>query len=270
MRLRSRGGTTTFVVENEQFEVPRAALMIHSPVWAAKLAKDPALDKVNLEHGTAASFRKFLGFLVAGFSSDEGGVVTADNVADLLPWGDLMGVDQIRVACESFLITCPEDVFSPQLALDLSSRYNMPMVYSRALEIAAQRAISLDVPESPAAASSVYSVQQIRDDLVEAHVTMGLMLRDSEIRRRHNLGDHTTLQEPSQRARLLWKSRKRFVKQEPPLTAHDWRKVETVFPHHSFRGPEWLAVPYEGQTSRTGSSIYGVQAARADAAKRQF
>merc|ERR1712066_1176660 len=87
----------------------------------------------------------------------------------------------------------------------------------------------------------------IRDDILRSHMSMNLMVSDGEMQRRHRFADHTRLAPEHQRARLLWKSRKRFVPPPAESLEHDWRALQTVWPHHSLRGEDWCVVPAETQ-----------------------
>merc|ERR1711908_3504 len=82
------------------------------------------------------------------------------------------------------------------------------------------------------------------------HISMGLMRNDGEMRRRHRFADQTVLDEPKQRARLLWKNRKRFVAPPADAPEHDWRALQTVWPRHSLRSDDWTVVPCEAQPTR--------------------
>mmetsp|Transcript_14957 Transcript_14957/g.41787 ORF Transcript_14957/g.41787 Transcript_14957/m.41787 type:complete len:312 (+) Transcript_14957:75-1010(+) len=246
---RARGGMISFVVEGQTFELPRTLLAVHSPGWADRMAKDPTLREVSLPEASAASFGAFEKFL-RGVDGVEGDV-TARNVKDVLYWGEELGIDHLPAQCESFLLTCNERTFTPQQFLELSARHNMPLLYARALELAAQWSIDLDVPDvfSDAGAQlpAVFASEQIRNDLISAHISMGLMRGDGEMRRRHCFADHTTLEDPQQRARLMWKSRKRFVKAPAEPPGHNWRALQTVLPHHSLKGPDWVVAASETQ-----------------------
>merc|ERR1712118_414670 len=87
------------------------------------------------------------------------------------------------------------------------------------------------------------------------------MRNDGEMHRRYRYADHASLNEPEQRARLLWKTRKRFV---PPLAEsreHDWKSPQTVWPHHSLRSDDWTVVPSEAQPTM-GARTFGLSAKR--------
>merc|ERR1712176_1265653 len=108
----------------------------------------------------------------------------------------------------------------------------------------------LEVPEDPHNGSPMlraFASGEIRDDVLRSHIAMGLLVSDGEMGRRHRFADHTVLNTEHQRARLLWKSRKRFVPPPPEPPDHDWRALQTVWPHHSLRGDDWCVVPAESQ-----------------------
>ncbi|CAE8703322.1 unnamed protein product, partial [Polarella glacialis] len=95
--------------------------------------------------------------------------------------------------------------------------------------------------------SSVFYSEDLRNDVLKAHLSMGLMCNDGEMRNRHRFSDQTQLREPHQRARLLWKSRGRFMPPPSEVQEVDWRSLQTVWPHHSLRGEDWTVVPHETQ-----------------------
>jgi len=238
----------TFIVGGETFELPGPFLAIHSPEWARRFAEDSELKSAELP-GEAASFRAFVQFMRG--ESGDAGEVTAHNVLDLLHWGQQLGVDYVSSQCESFLLTskiAPAGLEHANL-IEAAARYDMPLVYARATESIAQGTHHIEVPESNSGipVNAAFLSRDIREDVLKAHVSMGLMRSDAEMRRRHRFADHTALPETEQRARLLWKSRRRFVPPPEHPPDHDWRALQTVWPHHSLRGEDWTAVPYETQ-----------------------
>lgn len=255
-------GAMTFLVGGETFELPRPLLTIHSPTWAERLAQEPDLREVALE-GEAASFRAFQGFLLGAED------VSQENVMQLLHWGVVMGIDYVSAQCESFLTTAQRDAFAPEELLEVAARHNMPLLYARMTERVAQGTHHLHVPcpvahkaagQPISTLPAAFASEHIRGDLIAAHVSMNLMRGDGEMRRRHRFAEHTALDETRQRSRLFWKSRGRFTQapEEPP--EHDWKKLQTVFPHHSFRGSDWPVVAHETQP-RTGQSGTGLASA---------
>merc|ERR1712078_451563 len=115
----------------------------------------------------------------------------------------------------------------------------MPLLYTKAMEIVAQGMHWVDVPEHDATVPEVFKVRDIREEVIRTHVSMGRVRNDGESHRNYRFADHTLLDEPTQRARLKWKSRRRFVipSEKPP--EHDWKALQTVWPHHSLRGEDW-------------------------------
>merc|ERR1719443_2489123 len=107
----------------------------------------------------------------------------------------------------------------------------MPLLYSKATEVVAQGMHWVNVPASAdrSLLPDLFNIGGIREDLVNANISMGLMQGDGEMRRRHRFADQSALDAPSQRARLLWKT------------------LQTVWPHHSLRGDDWNVVPCETQ-----------------------
>lgn len=233
-----------FLVGGEEFVLPKPFLSIHSPCWKRRFADDPWLEGAEL-HGSAESFRSFLGFIRGA----EGCEVQAGNVLHLLHWAKEMDVDYVAALCEDVLLCQPPKELDHSELLELAARHNMPLLYSKATELVAQDMTFVDVPEigerggvPPAMAS-----KEIREDLLRTHISMGLMRGDGEIRRRHRFADHTALNGASQRARLHWKNRSRFENPPEKPPAHDWRAVQTVWPHHSLRSDDWTVVPAETQ-----------------------
>ena len=91
----------------------------------------------------------------------------------------------------------------------------------------------------------IFAEKSVRDDILKAHISMNMCRGDVEQRMRHRFSDHTALSGSKQRARVHWKSRRKLVPPEEPDL--DWRKTETVWPHHSLRGEDWSVVPAETQ-----------------------
>jgi hypothetical protein len=87
----------------------------------------------------------------------------------------------------------------------------------------------------------------IREDVLRTHLSMNLMRTDAEARRRQRFADYGPLDDEKCRARLLWKSRPRLVKPAKALPDMDWRSTQTVWPHHTLRGDDWVVVPAESQ-----------------------
>lgn len=241
-----KGRLFTFVVDGQEFQIPKPFLAIHSPIWAARFEADPSLARVQLS-GEADSFGKFIEFLQAteGPSSE----VNGKNVMPLLNWGKEFGVDYISALCEEFLLSRPPEGIEPTELLEIAARHNMPLLYSRATEVVAQGMHWVDVPDeaSRVPMSDVFNVGGIREDLLSAHISMGLMSNDGEMNRRNRFSDYTTLDESRQRARLLWKTRKRFVPPPPEPAELDWKSLQMCWPHHSLRSDDWTVVAHEAQ-----------------------
>eukprot|EP00450_Noctiluca_scintillans_P010751 CAMPEP_0194487392 /NCGR_PEP_ID=MMETSP0253-20130528/7686_1 /TAXON_ID=2966 /ORGANISM="Noctiluca scintillans" /LENGTH=275 /DNA_ID=CAMNT_0039327607 /DNA_START=120 /DNA_END=942 /DNA_ORIENTATION=- len=228
----------TFVVEGEEIAVPKRFLAMHSPHWAQKFEEDVECSREELS-GTAASFRSFVAFLYDG-------IVCSENVLDVLRWGKEFGVDYVSSQCDHFLLSSPME---PTALLHLAAEHEMPMLYSRAMEVVAQNLHSVKVPEDHECQREVlppiFAVKSVRDDILRAHISMNMCRGDVEQRMRHRFSDHTALSGSKQRARVHWKSRRKPVPPEEPDL--DWRKTETVWPHHSLRGEDWSVVPAETQ-----------------------
>lgn len=253
----------TFVVGGEDFELQKPFVALHSPNWKRRLDAEPQLERVELE-GDADSFGAFVAFL-------KGGEVTADNVVHLLSWAKEFDVGYVPARCEEFLLLRPPEKFRPAQLLELAARYDMPLLYTRATEALAHGMIEVDVPEAEthelAALAPAFATKAIREDVLRAHVSVGLLRGDTEARRRQRFADYAALAEPHGRARLLWKSRQRFVPPPPEQPPHDWRSLQTVWPHHSLRGADWTVVPTETQptiplrdrgiASRSGAGVSG-------------
>lgn len=238
----------TFVVGGEYFMLPRPFVQLHSPVWAARLRADPFMEEAEIT-GDPVAFRLFVEFLVG--SEGAAGDVNADNVLALLHWAHQFEIEYITAMCEDFLVSKPPPSFEREELLDLATAYNMPLLYTRAKEVLAQGMHSVVVPEDEPGRTlpRVFRSEEIRRDLVGAHVSMNLVRGDGEARRRYRFADHTTLHEPEQRSRLLWKNRHRFLKPPEKPRDHDWRCLQVVWPHHSLRGDDWSVVPAETQPS---------------------
>lgn len=235
----------TFVIEGQEFVLPKPFLSIHSPHWKQRFAEQPDLVRLELT-GEADSFQTFAEFLQG--TEGPNTEVTNDNVLHLLRWGKEFGVDYVASFCEDFLLSRPPSNIQPAEMLEIAARYGMPLLYSQATEVCAQGMHHIKVPEhGEAPLPAPFASAGIRDDIVEAHISMGLMRGDGEMRRRHRFADHTTLDDTRQRARLLWKTRKRFVPTSAAPPEHDWKSLQTVWPHHSLRGDDWLVVPCETQ-----------------------
>eukprot|EP00438_Fugacium_kawagutii_P013789 Skav214468 [mRNA] locus=scaffold1167:103760:104056:+ [translate_table: standard] len=67
------------------------------------------------------------------------------------------------------------------------------------------------------------------------------------MRCRHRAADQMMLPDAHERARVMWKTRHRFLKPSPPEPEHDWRSLHLVWPHHSLRGEDWTVVANETQ-----------------------
>jgi len=235
----------TFVVAGKEFHIPKPFLAIHSPVWAERFNADPKLMRAEMP-GEAETFLMFVEFLKAEGPNSE---VSAKNVLHLLHWGKEFGVDYISATCEEFLLSRPPAGIEPTELLEIAARHNMPLLYSRATEVVAQGMHWVEVPDGTnrVPMSDAFNVGGIREDLISAHISMGLMRNDGEMQRRHRFADHTTLDEKSQRARLLWKTRKRFVPPPGEPAELDWKALQMCWPHHSLRGDDWTVVPHETQ-----------------------
>jgi len=272
-----------FVAGGEEFVLPKPFLAIHSPYWGAIFHENPELTRHELENADPASFRAFVAFLNGASGAD--GDVTAHNVLDLLRWGKEFGVDYITSLCEDFLLSLgggrarrgredPTGQISdgraavaqaaafgredpePMELLEIAARYDMPLLYSRATEKAAQGMSSIYVADSSdrAPLPAAFGSKEIREDLINAHITMGLMRNDGESRRRYRFADHTAIDGDTQRSRLLWKSQARLVPPPEDLPAMTWKSSPTtVWPHHSLRDETWAAVPSETQPPESGN-----------------
>lgn len=280
---RQRRGALTFVVDGVSFEVAKPFLAMHSPHWAERLAKEPQLESVNLQGGVEG-FAVFMDFLKGDVE------VAVENVQSLLHWGRELGVDYVNSQCDLFLLSNPaSSAFAEPVLLDLAARYDMPLLYNRASETCAQGMCHVTVPEAhdTAPLPDVFASESIRHDLIKTHIDMGIMRRDGEMRLRCRHADHKVLSDrdglsdklgrwtrnkdlsadKERRARLYWQSRGRFQKPPEPPPEHNWRAVQTVWPHHSFRGEDWLAVPRETQPTAPLRSV-GVLAIRGASSRR--
>lgn len=224
-----------------------------------KIAQEPFLRQVELE-GEAASFRAFVEFLTG--VEGAAGEVSAANVLPLLHWGREFGIDYVTSQCEDLLLSKPPEGIEPPQLLEIAARHDMPLLYSRATEIVAQSMHSISLPEAGdrAPLQPAFDAAPTREDVIRTHLSMGVLRGDGEMRLRHRFADHTALEDSRQRARLLWKSRKRHVlpPEDPPK--HDWRTLQTVWPHHSLRGDDWTCVPIETQPTlyKTKPTPYSV------------
>jgi len=249
-------GTVAFQVGGEVFCLPRPLLMVLSPHWAARLGAEPDLSTVDLP-GEAASFRAFVDIVsCTDVASSE---ITAENVLHVLRWSKEFGMDHIVATCESFFLTCNEALFPPLQLLEVAAQYDMPLLYARAVERAAQSTHHLVVPDTTSEIGqqqpSAFASEHLRGDIVASHVAMSVMRGHGEMRCKHRFADHTRLDDASQRARLLWKTRQQFVKAPLEPFGHDWRTLQTVWPHHTLRGSDWVAAPCEMQPSRGKSAL---------------
>jgi len=239
--------TFTFVVAGQEFHIAKPFLGMHSPLWKERLDADPNLVRAELP-GDAAKFQAFVEFL-QGVPSGPNSEITAENVLHILHWGKEFGVDYISPICEEFLLSKPPADIEPIELLEIAARHNMPLLYSRATEVVAQGMHWIHVPDGTdhLPMSDAFNVGGIREDLVSAHISMGLMRNDGEMSRRHRFADSTVLDAPKQRARLLWKTRKRFVPPPGESEELDWRSLQMCWPHHSLRSDDWTVVPCETQ-----------------------
>lgn len=238
----ARRGLLTFVVGGEPFEIPWPYLALHSPVWADKLAEDPNLAVIELE-GEADSFRAYLNFLQG--AEGPTGDLSPSNFLQILHWNQEFGVEHIRGQCEAFLLDprCREAIeLSPDEVLEIAARHDMPKLYEKAVEVTGQGMQYIQVPKGE---PTKFDSEDLRTDVVKAHLSMGVMCADGEMRCRHRYADQALLPDAHERARLLWKSRGRFRKPAPAEPDHDWRCPQMVWPHHSFRGEDWTAIASE-------------------------
>lgn len=274
----------TLVVGGQEFRVAKAFLSIHSLLWARRLRLDPSTVRVEF-HGlekdkdpeaVAEEFGHFLSFLGGGEENGENTEVNAGNVRLLLRWAAEFEVDYLFSICESFLML-PHASSSTNLdtmeLLELAARHDLPLLYSRCCERAAQGLGQVEVPdlaESSGSRLAVFSSPNIRDDLVTSHICMNEMRRDAEARRRIRFADYTArIPTPGQqRARVLWKNRCKLTNQarglrsgqenlnqaqlhEPPRRSYalgEWRiSPSVVWPHDSLRDHTWPMVPGETQ-----------------------
>uniref|UniRef100_A0A7S4QF99 BTB domain-containing protein n=1 Tax=Alexandrium monilatum TaxID=311494 RepID=A0A7S4QF99_9DINO len=241
--------TVTFMVGGQAFELPRPFLAIHSPEWAKRLAEEPQMPPVELE-GEADSFGAFVAFLTG--ADGDAGEVTAENVLPLLHWGRELGVDYISGQCEAFLLTGHASGLEPVELLEVASRYDLPLIYARATEAVAQGMHHVKVPEdgSQESVPEIFRSTEIREDTVRTHLAMGTLVHDVEQQKRHRFADHTRLRDPEQKARVIWKTRRRQQPAPEPPKDPDWRCTQAVWPHHSMYGEEWTVVPAETQPNR--------------------
>lgn len=235
----------TFAVSGKEFHIPKPFLAMHSPVWAARFQAEPKLMRAELP-GEAESFIMFVEFLQAQGSNSE---VSDNNVLHLLHWGKEFGVEYILPICEQFLLSTPPAGIRPTELLEIAARHNMSLLYSRTTEVVAQGMHWVEVPDgaNQAPLSDAFNIGEIREDLISAHISMGVLRNDGEMHRRHRFADHTMLDEKRQRARLLWKTRKRLVPPSGEADEHNWKALQLVWPHHSLRSDDWTVAPHETQ-----------------------
>lgn len=258
-----------FVASGEEIKMSKPFLAIQSPEWAAILDNNPDLRRHELANADPASLRAFVAFLHG--TEGEAGNVNAHNVLDLLRWGKEFGVDYVTALCEDFLLSLSSSRDrvarehgsaapsghdpDPMNLLEIAARYDMPLLYSRATEKVAQGMHGTFVPEDGdrAPLPAPLGSKAIREDIINAHITMGLMRNDGESRRRYRFSDHTSIDGARQRSRLLWKSQARLVPPPEDLPAMTWKSSPTtVWPHHSLRDETWVAVPSETQPQESG------------------
>lgn len=241
----------TFVVGGEEFQLQKPLLAIHSPLWAKRFETEPQLKREELP-GEAPSFRAFLAFL-RGAEGEEG-VVSADNVLQLLEWGTVFQVDYVTSHCENFLLNTTPPSFPQAQLLDIACRYDMPLLYSRTIEVIAHEpSAHVEFPEERDSTSEVpeiFTDKGIREDILEAHLAMEMLRNDQESRRKQRFADFTGLEGNKQRARLLWKgqqSRPKDTLDDAPHDA-DWKASPlVVWPHHTLRDETWTVVAKERQ-----------------------
>jgi len=268
-----QGGNVTFIVGNDHFSLPKPLLALYAPLYAEQFAADSEIAEVILDQGSSESFRNFKMFLLGAKGRD--GEVSIDNVRDILFWGREFGIGHFIVQSEAFLLSHPETEVNPQELLELSVTYDLPLLYSRALELAAQHSTTLTVPSSlreaegnsassssSAAARDVpegcfgglphlFATKNVRDDVVRTHLSLQVMCTDTEAQNRHRFADYTRLEEPKQRARLWWKGSARFPKRPPDPPGQAWHTLQTVYPNPVQRSiVDWPAPPKESQITR--------------------
>lgn len=258
-RAPSRRHMFTFIVGGQEFSIQKPFLTMHSPVWAARCREDPSMNCAELP-GEADSFGMFINFMQGLDGSAD---VTARNVLPLLHWGKEFGIDYIAAQCEEVLLTRPPEGIEPTEMLEIAARHNMPLLYSRATEVVAQGMHWVEVPDARSGdpLGDAFNVGGIREDLVSAHISMGLMRNDGQMRRKHREYEANLLGESEQRSRLLWKTRKRFVAPPTESADLDWKSLQVCWPHHSLRGDDWTVVAHEAQPTMP-LRARGVQAAR--------
>ncbi|CAJ1355982.1 unnamed protein product, partial [Effrenium voratum] len=201
----------------------------------------------------ADSFRAFLNFLQG--AEGPAGDLTPQNFLPILEWGEEFGVEHIRGQCEAFLLDprCREAIdLSPDEVLEIAARYNMPKLYQKAVEVTGQGMQYIQVDTG-----SRFQAEDLRLDVLQAHLSMGVMSSDGEMRCRHRTADQIMLPDAHERARLMWKARTRFRQPPPPEPDHNWRRLDMVWPHHSLRGEDWTAVAAETQPTMPKRSRAG-------------
>jgi len=259
---RARRGLLTFIVGGEPFELPWPFLAMHSPKWAKKMTEDRNIKEVKLD-GDPDSFRFFLNFLQG--TEGKPGEIHPDNLLHVLRWGEELGVDYVRGACEAFLLD-PSGLktveLSPEEVLEIAARFHMPKLYEKAVEITGHGMKYIEVPEG---SHSTFGAEELRSDVLKVHLSMGTMSHDGIMRNRHRFADQSSLPDKSERSRLLWKSRTRFRQPPSELCRVDWKSLQTVWPHHSLRDEDWAVVPAESQPTMPTRAVAG---AGADSNKR--
>jgi len=243
-RRRAIGGLVVLVVGGERFELPRPTLAMASEVWEALFAAEPERDEFSLD-GDPESFKKFFRFFLGVAGVD--GEVTEENVMELLHWGEELRIHYVVSMCESFLATQCHRKWKARDLLEVAVQHDLPLLYRRAAELSAHGAHHMEVPEPDATPSKAFSSMDVPNDVVAQNIRFGKMRGDLEMRVRHRFADHTVMVDHHQRSRLNWKTGKRFKEAPEPPPDTDWRKFQTVWPHHSTRGPDWPAVPREAQ-----------------------
>lgn len=186
-------------------------------------------------------------------------------------WAAEFEVDYIFSLCESFLMQGPKVTGMDHMELlELAARHDLPLLYSRCCEQAAQQLGHVEVPpleDCTGSKLAVFSSPNIRDDLVTSQICMDGMRRDAESRRRIRFADYTAQIPTSgkQRARVLWKnrckltnqaraarSRVKALEEEPQAPKSyalgEWRiSPSVVWPHDALRDHTWPMLPGETQ-----------------------
>mmetsp|Transcript_122414 Transcript_122414/g.346050 ORF Transcript_122414/g.346050 Transcript_122414/m.346050 type:complete len:347 (-) Transcript_122414:185-1225(-) len=257
-RAASHQRTITVVVGGEEFELPKPFLALHSPILRRHFKEEPTLERLELT-GDADSFRAFVRFLQGAPGPD--GEVTADNLHHLLHWAAELHVEYVKAMCEEMLFLRPPTHLQHAELLDLAARHDMPLLYKRATESLAHGALAAEVSgATDAELPEVLLTKDIREDVVNAHISMGTVRNDIEGCRMQRFADLTRLEDRSQRARLTWKSHRRAAPPPKEAPPHNWRSLQSVWPHHSLRGDDWVVVPMESQPTMPLRS-HGIAAA---------